>query len=315
MGKTIVAGGAGFLPSHMCDRLIAEGHEVVALDNFITGRTANVTQLSNEPHFDLIEQDVSQPFEISGDVDYVLHLASPASPADFFKYPLEIMRVGSMGSHNLLELARNKNARYLFASTSEVYGDPPPEHHPQVESYWGNVSSIGTRSVYDEAKRYGEAATMAYHREFGLSTRIIRIFNTYGPRMHADDGRVVTNFVCQALRDDPLTIYGDGTQTRSFTYVSDMVEGMFRLLMSEESFPVNIGNPVERTVTDFAERVVELTESNSELSYQPLPTEDDPKQRCPDITRARECLGWEPTVQLEEGLRHTIAHMRQELGL
>ena len=315
MGRTVVTGAAGFLASYVCDRLLDEGHEVIGLDNFITGRSENVRLLSEHPKFQFIEQDVSLPFQIEGEVDYVLHLASPASPPDFRKIPFETLRAGSFATHVTLELAHEKAARFLLASTSEIYGDPPAEHHPQKEEYWGNVNPNGARSVYDEAKRYAEAVTMAYQREYGLETRIVRIFNTYGPRMRADDGRVVTNFISQALQGEPLTLYGDGTQTRSFCYATDTAEGIVRLLLSDEGEPVNIGNPDEFTVRELGETILELTGSDSEFITVPLPYADDPKQRRPDISKARRVLGWEPTIKLREGLRPTIDYLRGEVLL
>ncbi|MCH8204114.1 MAG: SDR family oxidoreductase [Candidatus Hydrogenedentes bacterium] len=313
MSRTVVTGAAGFLPSYICDRLLKDGHEVIGFDNFITGRRENVQHLSDNPNFQLIEQDVSVPFEVEGDVDYVMHLASPASPPDFKRIPIETLRAGSFATHVTLEIAREKNARFFLASTSEIYGDPPPEHHPQREDYWGNVNPNGPRSVYDEAKRYAEAVTMAYHREYGLETRIVRIFNTYGPRMRADDGRVVTNLVSQALRGEPLTLYGDGTQTRSFCFATDTAEGIFRLLMSDEQDPVNIGNPDEFTVRELAELILELTGSESEITTVPLPFSDDPKQRKPVIEKAQRVLGWEPTIKLRDGLAPTIEYLRGEV--
>ena len=313
MSRTVVTGAAGFLPSYICDRLLKDGHEVIGFDNFITGRRENVQHLSDNPNFQLIEQDVSVPFEVEGDVDYVMHLASPASPPDFKRIPIETLRAGSFATHVTLEIAREKNARFFLASTSEIYGDPPPEHHPQREDYWGNVNPNGPRSVYDEAKRYAEAVTMAYHREYGLETRIVRIFNTYGPRMRADDGRVVTNLVSQALRGEPLTLYGDGTQTRSFCFATDTAEGIFRLLMSDEQDPVNIGNPDEFTVRELAELILELTGSESEITTVPLPFSDDPKQRKPVIEKALRVLGWEPTIKLRDGLAPTIEYLRGEV--
>lgn len=315
MATVLVAGGAGFVGSHLCDRLLEENHEVIAVDNFITGRRENVAHLESRSRFHLIEHDVSEPLTLKASVDHVLHLASPASPDDFVRIPIPILKAGSYATHNLLELARAQGARFLLASTSEIYGDPPPEHHPQRESYFGNVNPIGPRSVYDEAKRYAESATMAYHREFGLATRIVRIFNTYGPRMRPDDGRVVTNFVTQALAGKPLTLYGDGAQTRSFCYVTDLVDGIYRLLMSEEVEPVNIGNPIEFTVRELAELIVRLTGSSSAVVCVPKPFEDDPRQRKPDIGKARRVLQWEPQVALEEGLKRTIEDLRGALGL
>lgn len=315
MSRVLISGGAGFVPSHLTDLLLAEGYTVVAADNFITGRRENVAHLSDNPNFSLIEQDVSEPFDVEGDFDFVLHMASPASPPDFKRIPFETMRAGSYGTHNMLEIARRKHARFFLASTSEVYGDPPPEHHPQTEDYFGNVCTTGLRSVYDEAKRYAEAATMAYHREYGLDVRIVRIFNTYGPRMRPDDGRVVTNLTCQALRGEALTLHGGGTQTRSFCYVSDLVNGLYRLITSDETMPVNIGNPIEYTVRELAELILKLTGSPSELISVPQPFSDDPKQRRPDISKAKRVLGWEPRVPLEEGLSKTIDYIRQEIGV
>ncbi len=314
MSRALITGGAGFLGSHFCDRLLAEGIDLVIADNLVTGRRANVAHLARDRRFEFMEQDVSEPFDVAGPLDYVLHLASPASPPDFKRIPFETLRAGSYATHNALEIARKKGARFFLASTSEVYGDPPAAHHPQREDYWGNVNPIGERSVYDEAKRYAEAVTMAYRREFGTETRIVRIFNTYGPRMDPDDGRVVTNFVRQALRGEPLTLYGDGLQTRSFCYVSDNIDGLYRLLMSDETLPVNIGNPIEWTVRELAEKVVELTGSSSELITVEIPFVDDPKQRRPDISKAKRVLGWAPKVSVEDGLRKTIEHMRAEFG-
>lgn len=312
MAKTIVSGGAGFVGSHLCDRLIAEGREVIALDNFCTGRAANLAGLENEARFDLIECDVSEPVAIVGSVDAVLHLASPASPPDFAAMPIEIMKAGSYGTHHLLTLAREHDATFLLASTSEVYGDPL--EHPQRETYWGHVNPVGERAVYDEAKRYAEALTSAFHRHHGTPTRIVRIFNTYGPRMRHDDGRVVTNFITQALRNEPLTVYGEGKQTRSFGFVSDTVDGIYRALVSGDAAPVNIGNPNEFTVLQLAEQVLTLTGSTSEIDFVDYVTGDDPMQRRPDITRARELLGWEPQVSLDEGLPKTIAYLRDEIA-
>ncbi len=311
--RMVLTGGAGFLGSHLSDRMLADGHEVVVIDNLITGRAENINHLSSHPRFEFIEQDACDPYPIDGAVDCVLHLASPASPPDFRRIPFETLRAGSFATHRALEFARDKGARFLLASTSEIYGDPPPEHHPQTEDYWGNVNSIGERSVYDEAKRYAEAVTMAFHREYGVRTRMVRIFNTYGPRMRADDGRVVTNFISQALRGEALTLYGGGNQTRSFCFVSDLIEGIYKLLLSDEVMPVNIGNPGEFKVRELAEIVLEMTGSKSVLKDVPLPYIDDPRQRKPDITRARTILGWEPKVPLREGLVPTIAYMRGEV--
>lgn len=315
MKTTLVCGGAGFIGSHLCERLLDEGHRVIAVDNFITGRKRNLAPILEHDRFTLLEVDVTERFSCDDPIDYLFHLASPASPPDFKRIPIETMKAGSYATHVLLELAREKGARFLFSSTSEVYGDPPNEHHPQRETYWGNVNPIGERAVYDEAKRYAEALTAAYYREFALETRIARIFNTYGPRMSPDDGRVVTNFVGQALRGEPLTLYGDGSQTRSFCYVTDTVDGLYRLMMSAETTPVNIGNPIELTVRELAETIVQLTGSKSDIATKPLLFQDDPKQRRPDIAKAEEVLGWRPVVTIEEGLPNTIAHLREELGI
>jgi dTDP-glucose 4,6-dehydratase len=292
----------------MCDRLLADGHSVVALDNFLTGNPRNLAHLEGQPRFRFIERDITQPFSIEGSVDGVVHMASPASPKDYLKHPIETLDVGSIGTRRMLELAREKRARYLVTSTSECYGDPLV--HPQVETYWGNVNPVGPRSCYDESKRFTEALTMAYHRKHGVRTNIARIFNTYGPRMKLDDGRVVPAFLDQALRGQPLTVFGDGSQTRSFCYVSDMVEGLCRLMLSEERYPVNLGNPSEMTILEFAERIRRMTGSQPEIVFQPLP-EDDPKQRRPDIGKARALLAWEPRVPLDEGLRLTVEYFQQ----
>ena len=310
MARAVVTGGAGFLGSHLSDRLLAEGFSVVAVDNLITGSTDNITHLHDHPNFEYVKQDIIQPYAIDGPVDYVFNFASPASPVDFSKMPLEILLVGSAGTHNTLELARQKGAKFLMASTSEVYGDPLI--HPQPEEYFGNVNPHGTRSVYDEAKRYSEAVTFAYRRKFGMDAKIVRIFNTYGPRMRLNDGRVVPAFVGQALRGEPLTIFGDGKQTRSFCYVSDLIDGIFKLSQSEQSGPINVGNPIERTMLQFAEEILKATGSQSEITYSPA-TADDPKQRRPDITKARTLLGWEPRVALEDGLKETIAYFKTKL--
>jgi len=305
--RCLISGGAGFVPSHVCDRLLAEGHEVVALDNLLTGRTENIEHLRANTRFTILEQDVSIPFTIAGPFDQVYHLASPASPFDYLAWPVETMMVGSLGTRHMLEIARENDAAFLLASTSECYGDP--REHPQKETYWGNVNPIGPRAVYDEAKRFAEALTMAFHREYGVNTHIVRIFNTYGPRMKLNDGRVVPAFLDQALHGKPITIFGDGSQTRSFCYVSDLVEGLVRLIGSSEHEPVNIGNPNEITIAEFAERIRRLTGSYTMIEYHPLP-QDDPKQRQPDISKARSVLGWEPKVPLEEGLRHTIEYFQ-----
>lgn len=305
--RVVIAGGAGFIGSHLCDRYLADGHTVVAIDNMITGTPANVEHHSDNHRFTLIVHDICEPFDVDGDVDLVLNFASPASPVDYLEHPLATLMVGSYGTHNTLDLARRKGAAYLLASTSEVYGDPL--EHPQREGYYGNVNPIGVRSVYDEAKRYAEAVTMAYHREYGLGTHIVRIFNTYGPRMRLNDGRVVPNFVDQALRGEPLTLYGDGQQTRSFQYVSDLVEGVVRLAASDYRQPVNIGNPVELTIAQFAEVVNRLTDNPGGTVNVPAGrTQDDPQTRRPDITRAAEVLGWQPRVDLADGLAETIRY-------
>ncbi len=313
MARVVLTGGAGFVGSHLCDALLARGDEVVAIDNFCTGRKANVAHLEGHDGFRLVEADVSAGLpDVGGAVDAVLHFASPASPKDYLALPVETLLVGSAGTHAALELARTHGARFMIASTSEVYGDPLV--HPQPEGYWGNVNSVGPRSCYDEAKRYAEAATMAYHRAHGVDVRVLRIFNTYGPRMQVDDGRVVSNFLTQALRGVPLTIYGDGTQTRSFCYVADEVAGILALLDGPLIGPVNIGNPGEFTMLELATLVLELTGSSSPLVHEPLPT-DDPKQRRPDIGVASDTLGWEPTISLREGLERSIPYFRTELGL
>jgi dTDP-glucose 4,6-dehydratase len=309
--RAVITGAAGFLGSHVTDRFLAEGHEVVGVDNLITGNDDNVAHLARESRFMFTREDVSRNLTVEGPVDAVLHFASPASPIDYLEHPIATLDVGSLGTRNALELARTHGARFFMASTSEVYGDPL--EHPQRETYWGNVNPIGPRSVYDEAKRFSEALTTAYHREYGLDTRIVRIFNTYGPRMRPRDGRVVSNFIVQALAGEPLTIYGDGSQSRSFCYVSDEVEGIYRLFMRGDAEPTNIGNPDEFTVRQLADIVLELTGSRSKIVSRPLPT-DDPKVRRPDITRAREQLEWSPQVPLREGLRRTIEWFREGRG-
>ncbi len=305
--RVLITGGAGFLGSHLCERFLAEGHEVVCMDNLITGSLDNVEHLFKDPAFHFEKRDVTEHVHVPGAVDAVLHFASPASPIDYLELPIQTLKVGSLGTHKALGLARAKNARFLLASTSECYGDPLV--HPQSEDYWGNVNCVGPRGVYDEAKRFAEAMTMAYHRFHGLDTRIVRIFNTYGPRMRLRDGRALPAFMSQALRGEPLTVFGDGSQTRSFCYVDDLVEGIWRLLNSQEHLPVNIGNPVEMTILQFAEAVLKATGSRSKLEFRPLPV-DDPKVRQPDITKARRLLGWEPKVGLEEGLARTLEHFR-----
>jgi dTDP-glucose 4,6-dehydratase len=305
--RAVVTGGAGFLGSHLCDRLLADGHEVVAIDNLVTGSTRNIAHLEGNPRFAFVRQDVTEPIRVDGSVDAVLHFASPASPIDYLQLPIQTLKVGSLGTHKSLGLALAKRARYLLASTSEVYGDPLV--HPQPETYWGNVNPIGPRGVYDEAKRFAEAMTMAYQRAHGVETRIVRKFNTYGERMRVRDGRVVPALICQALAGEPMTVFGDGSQTRSFCYVSDLIEGIVRLFHSEETLPVNIGNPVELTVLQFAEVIRRLTGTSSEIVFHPLPI-DDPRVRRPDITKARATLGWEPKVPIEEGLPRTIEYFR-----
>jgi dTDP-glucose 4,6-dehydratase len=307
----LVTGAAGFLGSHLVDRLLGDGHEVVGMDNLVTGSLRNLEHLSGRGEFRFVTHNVSTYITFHGPLAGVLHFASPASPIDYLELPIQTLKVGALGTHNALGLALAKGARFMLASTSEVYGDPLA--HPQPESYWGNVNPIGPRGVYDEAKRFAEAMTMAYHRAHGLDTRIVRIFNTYGPRMRPRDGRVVSNFIVQALRDDPLTIYGDGSQTRSFCYVDDLVDGIVRLFAHGSAEPTNIGNPVEFTVLELAELVLKLTGSRSRIEHRPLPT-DDPRQRCPNITRAREALGWEPGIPLEEGLRRTIPYFKQVIS-
>jgi dTDP-glucose 4,6-dehydratase len=308
--RAIVTGGAGFLGSHLCERLLSEGYSVVCVDNLSTGDRENVVHLEEDPAFEFMEWDVTVPFELQGDLGEIYHFASPASPKDFERIPLEVLKVGSLGTYNLLELALAKRAHFLLASTSEVYGDPLV--HPQPEGYRGNVSTTGVRSVYDEAKRYAEALAAAYHRSFGLETRTVRIFNTYGPRMGEGDGRMVPNFMSQALAGIPLTVYGDGTQTRSLQYVDDLVEGVFRLMKSRESRPLNIGNPDEYQVREVAEMIIELSASDSMIVQRPLP-EDDPRRRCPDISRAKRVLGWEPRTTASEGLERTLLWFSRRL--
>jgi dTDP-glucose 4,6-dehydratase len=308
MGRALITGGAGFLGSHLCDLFLARGHEVICVDNFLTGSPNNISHLFGNERFSFIKHDVTNYIYVEGPVDYVLHFASPASPIDYLEKPIQTLKVGSLGTHKTLGLAKDKGARYLIASTSEVYGDPLV--HPQKEDYWGNVNPVGPRGVYDEAKRFAEAMTMAYHRFHGVETRIVRIFNTYGERMRLNDGRVVPAFISQALRNEPLTVFGDGSQTRSFCYVSDLVEGIYRLLMSDEVNPTNIGNPAEMTVLQFAETIKRLVGTGAPIEFRPLP-EDDPKIRRPDITKARTLLGWEPRVPLEEGLQRTIDYFRR----
>jgi dTDP-glucose 4,6-dehydratase len=309
--RVLITGAAGFLGSHLADRFLADGHSVVGLDNFITGNPDNIAHLVGNERFQFIRHNISDFTYVAGELDGVLHFASPASPVDYLELPIQTLKVGALGTHNALGIARAKRARFFLASTSEVYGDPLI--HPQPESYWGNVNPIGPRGVYDEAKRFAEAITMAYHRYHGVDTRIVRIFNTYGPRMRPRDGRVVSNFIVQALSHEPITVYGDGSQTRSFCYVDDEVEGIYRLFMRGDSQPTNIGNPVEYTMQELAEIVVELTGTSSPVVFKPLP-EDDPKVRRPDISRAREMLGWEPKVPVREGLARTIEYFRSVLA-
>jgi len=307
--RAVITGAAGFLGSHLCDRLLAEGWSVLGLDNFITGRKENLQHLESNAQFSFVEADVCEPLRVSGEVGYVLHFASPASPPDYLRHPIETMRVGSVGTQNALELAREKGAKFFIASTSECYGDP--EVSPQHEAYWGHVNPVGPRSVYDEAKRFSEAMTMGFHRHYGLDTHIVRIFNTYGPRMRLNDGRALPNFVYQALSGKPITVYGDGKQTRSFCYVSDLIDGIYRLMLCDEHFPVNIGNPMEMTILEFAERVRSHFPKAAPIIFEPLP-QDDPKRRCPDIRKAKQLLGWEPKVQLADGLRKTIEYFQTQ---
>ena len=307
--RAVVTGGAGFLGSHLCDRLLAEGWEVLALDNLITGDEANLAHLKSNSKFHFQHTDVNEPFLVQGNIGYVFHFASPASPPDYLKFPIETLKVGSIATMHTLDLARAKGAKFLLASTSECYGDPNVS--PQSESYWGHVNPVGPRSVYDEAKRFAEALTMAYHRHHGLDTRIVRIFNTYGPRMRLNDGRALPNFVFQALTGKPITVYGDGKQTRSFCFVSDLIDGIYKLSQSEEHWPTNIGNPVELTIYEFAVRISSYFPNAPKIIFEPLPV-DDPKQRCPDISKAKRLLGWEPNVSLEEGLKTTIAFFKDQ---
>ena len=305
--RVLITGAAGFLGSHLCDKFVSEGYFVIGMDNFITGDSKNIAHLTGNSNFRFIEHDVTNYINIEGDIDYILHFASPASPIDYLKIPIQTLKVGSLGTHNCLGLARSKGARMLIASTSEVYGDPLV--HPQTEDYYGNVNTIGPRGVYDEAKRFQEAITMAYHRFHGLETRIVRIFNTYGPRMRLNDGRVIPAFMGQALRGEDLTVFGDGSQTRSFCYVSDQVDGIYRLLLSDYTNPINIGNPHEISIKDFAEEIIQLTGTDQKVIYQDLPI-DDPMQRQPDITRAKDILGWEPKVGRAEGMKKTFEYFK-----
>jgi dTDP-glucose 4,6-dehydratase len=311
MGRVLITGGAGFIGSHLADRFLAEGHEVICIDNLITGDTANIAHIKSG-EFSFIHYDVTNYLFVDGPLDYILHFASPASPIDYLELPIQTLKVGSLGTHKALGLAKAKGARFLLASTSEVYGDPLV--HPQTEDYWGNVNPIGPRGVYDEAKRFSEAMTMAYHRYHGVETRIVRIFNTYGPRMRIRDGRAVPNFMYQALKGEDLTVYGDGSQTRSFCFISDEVDGIYRLLLSDVDTPVNIGNPAEMTVLEMAEAIIRVAGSKSKVVFKPLP-EDDPKVRQPDITKAKALLGWEPKVMLEEGLVSTLEYFKKKLGM
>lgn len=308
--RVLITGAAGFLGSHLCDRFLAEGYEVIGMDNLLTGHIRNIEHLFDKKEFTFYHHDVSKYVHVPGPIDYILHFASPASPIDYLKMPIQTLKVSSLGTHNLLGLAKAKGARMLVASTSEVYGDPLV--HPQPEEYWGNVNPIGPRGVYDEAKRFMESMTMAYHNFHGVETRIVRIFNTYGPRMRLDDGRALPTFVNQALHGEDITVFGDGSQTRSFCYVDDLIEGIYRLLLSDYHLPVNIGNPVEITLQDFAEEVLKLTGADVKIVYRPLP-QDDPKQRKPDITKAKEILNWEPKVNRSEGLERTLAYFRNHL--
>ncbi len=312
MIRSLVTGGAGFLGSHLCDRLLAEGHDVVCLDNLSTGDVANIAHLKGNPHFSFVHYDVTNYLFIDGKIDFIFHFASPASPIDYLKLPIQTLKVGSLGTHKALGLAKAKGARFFIASTSEVYGDPLI--HPQTESYWGNVNPVGPRGVYDEAKRFAEAMTMAYHRYHGIETRIIRIFNTYGERMRIDDGRAIPAFMSQALRNEDVTVFGDGSQTRSVCYVSDLIDGIYRLMMSDYDAPVNIGNPEEVTVLELAKEIIQLTDSNSKIIFQDLP-QDDPKVRQPDISKAQTILGWKPKVHRHDGLLKTLDYFKTKLSV
>jgi dTDP-glucose 4,6-dehydratase len=310
--RVAITGGAGFLGSHLCERFLADGHTVLCIDNYITGAEPNIAPFRSNRGFQLIEHDISKPLELDGPVDYIFHFASPASPIDYLKLPIQTLKVGSIGTLNALGIAKAKGATFFLASTSEVYGDP--QVHPQQETYWGHVNPVGPRGVYDEAKRFAEAMTMAYHRYHGVDTRIVRIFNTYGPRMRMNDGRAIPAFITQALRGEPITAFGDGRQTRSFCYIDDLIDGIVRLSRSSYHEPVNIGNPEEYTILELAQRIIELTKSRSRIVFQPLP-QDDPKQRCPDITVAKRELGWQPTTKLADGLRRTIPWFAQQMKL
>jgi dTDP-glucose 4,6-dehydratase len=307
---SVVTGAAGFLGSHLTDLLLSRGHKVIGIDNFITGSVNNIAHLGGNPNFKFIQQDVTEFLFLDSSVDYVWHFASPASPIDYLEFPIQTLKVGSLGTHKALGLAKEKKARFLIASTSEIYGDPLV--HPQTEDYWGNVNTIGPRGCYDESKRFAEALTMAYHREHKIDTKIVRIFNTYGPRMRLNDGRVVPAFISQALTNKPLTVFGEGKQTRSFCYCSDLIEGIYRLMMSDYNLPVNIGNPTELTMLQFAKEIIRVTRSRSKIAYKPLP-QDDPKQRKPDISRAKKLLGWQPKIGLEEGLKKTVAFFEDKI--
>ncbi len=309
MPRTLITGGAGFLGSHLCEFFLNKGHEVICMDNLITGSIDNISHIKSDK-FQFVKHNVSEFITLEGKLDYIMHFASPASPIDYLELPIQTLKVGALGTHNALGLAKAKNATFLLASTSEVYGDPLI--HPQPEEYWGNVNPIGPRGVYDEAKRFAEAITMAYHRTHGINTKIVRIFNTYGPRMRVNDGRAIPNFLKQALTGKDLTVYGEGSQTRSFCFVSDLVEGLYRLLMSEQNYPVNIGNPNEMTVKEMADKILHATNSKSKIIHVPLP-EDDPKIRQPDITRAKKYLNWEPVVSLDEGLQSTLEYFKEQL--
>ena len=309
MPRTLITGGAGFLGSHLCEYFLNKGHEVICMDNLITGSIDNISHIKSEK-FQFVKHNVSEFIDLEGELDYIMHFASPASPIDYLELPIQTLKVGALGTHNALGLAKSKKATLLLASTSEVYGDPLI--HPQPEEYWGNVNPIGPRGVYDEAKRFAEAITMAYHRTHGINTKIVRIFNTYGPRMRVNDGRAIPNFLKQALTGKDLTVYGDGSQTRSFCFVSDLVEGLYRLLMSEQNYPVNIGNPNEMTIKEMADKILQATNSKSKIIRVPLP-EDDPKIRQPDITRAKKYLNWEPVVSLDEGLQSTLEYFKEQL--
>jgi len=309
MPRTLVTGGAGFLGSHLCEYFLKKGHEVICMDNLITGSKDNISSIKNK-NFQFIEHNVSEFINLEGELDYIMHFASPASPIDYLELPIQTLKVGALGTHNVLGLAKAKSATFLLASTSEVYGDPLV--HPQPETYWGNVNPIGPRGVYDEAKRFAEAITMAYHRTHGINTKIVRIFNTYGPRMRVNDGRAIPNFLKQAIMGKDLTVYGDGSQTRSFCFVSDLVEGLYRLLMSEQNYPINIGNPNEMTIKEMAGKIIQATNSKSKIVQVPLP-EDDPKIRQPDITLARKYLNWKPAVSLDQGLRSTLEYFKNQL--